>query len=484
MIEQVTLLKALAWRKRPVTVDVLERKDGLAVKVNGETIPVKTHRETTAGKLAKELEEALRWYPDEVTLGGNRMERSPWNGLATLSVKEYLDPYGQSYKSRPLAPGHAPGHPHPADSNTAVAGGLAIRLSPDNKNEQIYFSLPPDQRHPHWALLTEVKVRPVLVIHTAELEDMDQEELELALTRAVDGTEEVLALRLQEQIQRTQAHPASPKPWTGRTRRHWENPGPPSRTATRIAVLKGEPLIIPAGPEGTPPRPAAAAAAALYRTNTGLVPVSGWRRDGNELEATRITFEIEGAEESDQDLKPARRIRLTVSTKQKTGEARTELEAQMVLHESDNGQPAGHYVPGEVTSDEIEAILKAAYRHNSPEDGDAAVERRLRTMAVAAAEGHEEALRQNLKAHADSFNPGIPMPGNAVTARSEDGTVTITARRTGSVTAPCACGGGPVTHRFTAENEENEEQTLSCAQCLIDEMWNARPLGRDLEEIK
>ena len=489
MIDQIEILRTIAWRNRPMEIYVREnhRPNGeieVAMIANGTEVPADSLQGHNRAQVETTLSKTLRWYPEEVTLNGHRLPRTRWNGLSVLTIKEYLDAGAESYRSRPLNPGQPQGSPHPAHGHNALAGGIAVALKAPVNSPFTYLSLLTEGAPPHWGMLLEVSMKPVLEISTEELDHMDQEELDHALERAMQDLTEGRGAMLAEQIGRTKEHKDSPPPWDGPVHRHSQTALTKDRFPARIAVKNGKPLVISGDGENSITRPAAtAAAAALYRADWGLVPIWGNAAPEDTAETVSLSFEVEGAGRHNGALVPAHKITMTISTADADGIQEHRIDVPLALETSVNGDATGYYIPDAIEVGELEDTLMQAYLEEDRKDWTGELESqktRLITQAIAATEGEHEALRQNLRTLANSFQSPVAMPSTPVTSKSDDGSITVTARRPTSGTAPCKCRRGPVTHRLTSEEGKT---TLTCAQCLIECMWEGSPIGRNLEEI-
>ena len=222
---------------------------------------------STSTNPAESLRAAFGHYPDPVFLDSEPIERTMFPNTAAVRIAHAPDMDRRDTIVTPLGLDNLPpAHP---DLNTYAGGILTTFVTTKGPAESYFVELPGE--HPHWKPCGMVFINPVYVIQDEELDTLDPDAEPVSETSPLMET---LAKRAAMQIERTMAHPDMPPRMEGHPFHHITGIPVDEDQAKRAGAptsVRGIPVVFSS--KYAPGPTVLSVAQALYRTDTGLVPV-------------------------------------------------------------------------------------------------------------------------------------------------------------------------------------------------------------------
>ena len=269
-------LKALAHNGQPLDLRT-EQLGRTSYMVRAKDLGEFTfdhHTHPATDPFREELRYAFRHYPSPVTLDGEDIQRTPFPDLSRVNTVKATDNVTAFHRVEQH--NHTEDEPETMETWNLFAGGILSR-NPGSRAVSRNHMAPEPGEHKHWQPAMMVIVHPIQVIRDEEFKNMTQEEFQdLREEKPATTLGKAMAERDIEQIRRTLTHPDMPTWHDGPvyayliTRPGYANKG--LGNGGPIIVNQGEPAVFDEALEWQPET--IAAAQALYRTNTGFIPVT------------------------------------------------------------------------------------------------------------------------------------------------------------------------------------------------------------------
>lgn len=390
---------------------IISKPDGSSVHAQAET-------GLTATLL--ELRDMLSHHPRAVTINGAPVERTSFNGLATLTRHHHpeLTSNRQTTSTVPMGPGT-----HLPPNHNAFTEGVSYHLDlPGDFDQEPYHSIH-NHQPAHWHPLDLITPNPVLVITLSQWQAASQASNE-RLT-----TDPALIRQAQKRARETCAHPHAPKRWHGPVHHYYD---PTGRHRTAPIAVPSTPVLMDKLASAQEIPILLSIAHALYSRDAGLVPVANpktrtpWAAQPRHLANASFAW-----------LTP-------VEPSEAPNMARTE---DIILSVNTDGQGPPKHLPAPVlmTGDPIALRTLFVQRAVSPEQLAELIQRAKAQPASQADEailadakiahaGRERALMDQVQEHLDAIARNF-VPGQLpLTTSSHDGRITAT------ITAPAHVG--------------------------------------------
>ena len=332
----------------------------------------------------EKLRQAFHHYPSPVTIDGEEIRRSPFPDLSRVTriVANRNVQYHMKVEHHPL------GDEFENEHMGLFAGGILSGM-PGTQAVNHNYMTPGPGKYEHWKPAMMMVLRPIQVILDEEFGKMTQEEFDsLKQENPQSPLAKLMAERDLEQVKRTLAHPEMPPVHKGPVYAHLSAlPGYSEDGLGRggpIIIQEGDPVVFHEGFNYEPET--LAVAEALYRTDTGFVPVSPDRADVPESPRVIRSFDFQttppDTSKQPQMLRAVQEINLTFQVE---GEKETHrIPAPFhILIDSENN-PKANYVPQENQPEELAALMVRAqwefsyYEHG--EDYEEKVEEMTQTV--------------------------------------------------------------------------------------------------------
>ena len=355
--------------------------------------------------LAQSLGEALRCYPDEVTVNRLPVQRIEIPQLSRAYGHEEIELGWQG------PPGKKP-------ESAQLGGVLCHWPSPGNHIVSYWTQVPSE--NPNWQPLQEIKILPVQHLSTKDtLTLKDDDFYGFGMIGKQKGRfGEKLVKNCWEQVQRTKEHPAMPPEYRARIYRS-------TMTGAHIAV-HAKPVVAGNGEEKS--GETASLFAELYRTPQGIVPVVPVPgAPSGDKHITNMVFNyVPEPNQPEWWMQKAKSITATFWVEGEDQERTAELP---YLTFGDGANPRTVAVPSKTSVAELSEAMHRAY-WNGPwvKDTEQKTQHKqeMFTLALALLEGSEEAYKKILKDLLLKFQTEIPAPTAKITAQLPEQGLSIT----------------------------------------------------------
>ena len=300
------------------------------------------------------LHAAFAHYPNPVTINDEPVDRTPFPNHA--SVRMAYAPDMDRSNTRII--------PHMLDERTrnqgdlnTYAGGLLSDITRVHRAPQVYWAKLPSQ-HEHWSQAATVFVTPVYVVTDEELDSLD--------TDHFNNHRDTINDRADAQVEETMKHPNMPHFYMDEPFHHII--GAP--VYSNEAKTMGAPIYVhgmPATFSAMTPSPALVSAAqALYRTNTGIVPVVTAQRPKQDKASHKkienFRFDVTPGENQPPEegaITPVKHINMKLKLEGENT-PRT-LPAPFVMHGQDANELRVEFVPHLTDPQDLEKSIIQAY---------------------------------------------------------------------------------------------------------------------------
>ena len=384
------------------------------------------------GHATRELAEAVRYHSQPVWINGAEISRLPWQNLADIEITEYRRVNGKAYSVSHRWP--RGGEDHNPRGRNAIIGGTLTRVTVNPPSEAVEFHAPADGgRDNYWTPANRIRLRPIIVVETSELDQMND-------LKELQNLPPAVAERRASQIRNTLAHPDMPELHQGPLYRYVV------RDELSDYMESGMPIIVRGRPvnldQYNPEQSNAdfvSTAEALYRANQPLVPVRKFEEREDAGPVTAITgWEFTVTEDpGSSNSRVAKCPRITaLFTLDLPEEPKTAtVPAAFYMSQDQNGDAV--WFTEEIT-DPMELAEEMLKAFTSEEDSECQEEQdfqlRQYQAAVEAAMGQRvEASRNWLQVESERIDRQFPFEweSGTATATSHSGRITITIHREG-----------------------------------------------------
>ena len=308
------------------------------------------------------LRHAFRHYPSPVTIDGEDVRRFPFPNLSRVSIITA----DQNIQAHARVGNHNIGdNPETDEDVNLFAGGILSRLLGTQAVRRNHMASTPG-KYEHWNPAMMVVLSPIQVITDEEFQEMTEAEFkDLTQENPQTTLGKAMTKRDLKQIRRTLVHPDMPARHKGPVYAHLATrPGYSEDGLGRggpIIIQKGEPVVFHEGFNYEPET--LAVAEALYRTDTGFVPVSPGRADVPESPRVIRSFEFQvippGTGNQQDMLRAVQEINLTFQVE---GEPRThQIQAPFHFLGESPDSIRVNYIPQKTQPEELAALMVRAH---------------------------------------------------------------------------------------------------------------------------
>ena len=389
--------------------------------------------------LIRELRGILRFYPNEVRINGQTIDREPPPELAKVFITKYngQEERSHSFRKYNLEDLESKEYQGYFPENT-VAGGVLCYLPQHWEKEKIsYWSeIPGPFRHRR--ALMKVQVMPMYILENQEMDAINSEDHDTATnnqeTTAKAKARKTILEKANAQVERTMAHPNTPPAYNGLVYHYFL-----TQEGTATYFEKGAPIAVYGTPvtmcEAEETNAAKVAAAeALYRSDHPLVPVQGTTGLKTSKSVSEFRFEHTPCQQQQVAwcMEKVQDITLVIRVED---EEEQEVQADFTMTGESEYEKHVMFVPGRITHEALSECMVRGYfdelNYTSWEDVKDDVERmkmEFFDLALGVIEDPEEGLRRQLQRAADSFSSDLPAPTQTISVTSRNGKVVMTLR--------------------------------------------------------
>lgn len=376
--------------------------------------------------LQTHLASDLQFYPREVRINGQQIQRTTFPDLPRVTVTSHHNhtDFYPNTKTVPLVPGYGLHQSH----NALIAGVLTKMHHPAKPAN--YFT-PGPSSFPHWQPALKVSITPVSVVTAEELSKLSDTEINLLMSRqSILPLTKTLEARDAEQVQRALDHANAPPRYDGPI--HHYALTHPDLHRTSEFFRQGEPIIARGTPVAIQPECLSnpefiSLAEALYNHDQDLVPVQPGdnpRRAVTDIELAKD----QSTSDKSSCLQKVPSMTLSLGLDGQPPDRKIPVHLWMTYDDlTESIDRIFHTARNNLTQEYLTDCLIRAFwvdtnsvNRDRDEDRMAQFAFDMTCLAKAALEDPGEAYRQKLQQYLDDFTTDLPAPDVEITVTSSN----------------------------------------------------------------